>query len=160
MKRCAVISTCLAIGAIHFEVAPSLDSGSFTYTPRRFIARQAVRCWSCARTMGRKLLEPSGSGTSLALNDQNNTYTNLDEEGFHCVLIVKLNPSLTVDRLPKRLRSLMTWENYSEPLVSVEDEDEEDVFAHLLWRQVQHTTDLFCKRWVKEYLTKLQESQS
>lgn len=75
---------------------------------------------------------------------------------------MKPNPPLTVDRLPKRLWILITRENYSEPLIVVEDEDEdededeEDVFAHLMWRQMQHVADFFCKRWVKEYLTKLQ----
>lgn len=33
------------------------------WTPRHFIARQAVRSWNCAPTMGRTSLEPSGSGT-------------------------------------------------------------------------------------------------
>lgn len=69
----------------------------------------------------------------------------------------ELNPLLTVDWLPTCLWILITWENYSEPLISVGDEDEEDVFACFLWKQVQHMTDLFCKRWVKEYLTKLQD---
>lgn len=147
--------------------------------------------------MGRTSLEPSGSGTSLALNGHNDTHSERNQvnlwsprwlvswrslgevqkiwekspqphlecakpgwKGCSLCFYVKLNPSPTVDRAPKRLWILITWENYSEPLISVEDEDEEeeeDVFTHLLWRQVQHMSDLFCKRWVKEYLTKLQE---
>lgn len=39
MKRYGVIFSCMAIRAIHIEVAPSLDTGSFINALRRFIAR-------------------------------------------------------------------------------------------------------------------------
>lgn len=40
VKRYGVIFTCLAIRAIHIEVAPSLDTDSFINALRRFIARR------------------------------------------------------------------------------------------------------------------------
>lgn len=39
VKRYGVIFTCLAIRAIHIEVAPSLDTDSFINALRRFIVR-------------------------------------------------------------------------------------------------------------------------
>lgn len=33
------------------------------------------------------------------------------------------------------------------------------VYAHCRWRQVQYMSDLFWKRWIKEYLPQLQEPQ-
>lgn len=43
VKRYAVISSCLAIGAIHFEVAPSPDSDSVIYTVHRDALQQDRR---------------------------------------------------------------------------------------------------------------------
>lgn len=37
--------------------------------------------------------------------------------------------------------------------------DEKDQYARRRWRQVQYLSDLFWKRWIKEYLTLLQERQ-
>ncbi|GAA6094044.1 uncharacterized protein LOC120475405 [Tachysurus ichikawai] len=35
----------------------------------------------------------------------------------------------------------------------------EDIYARQRWRQVQYISDLFWKRWTKEYLPQLQEQQ-
>ena len=35
----------------------------------------------------------------------------------------------------------------------------EDLYARRRWRQVQYMSDLFWKRWIKEYLPQLQERQ-
>lgn len=52
LKRYGVIFTCMAIRAIHTEVASSLDTDAFINALRHFIARRGqVR--SCAQIMGR-----------------------------------------------------------------------------------------------------------
>lgn len=37
--------------------------------------------------------------------------------------------------------------------------NKEDVYSHQRWRQVQYLSDVFWRRWLKEYLPSLQERQ-
>lgn len=37
--------------------------------------------------------------------------------------------------------------------------DKDDIYARRRWRQIQYMSDLFWKRWIKEYLPQLQERQ-
>ncbi|XP_077073702.1 uncharacterized protein LOC143724510 [Siphateles boraxobius] len=92
---------------------------------------------------------------------------NLDEEGlqtFFCECEAILNsrpitmPSNDINDLealtPQHLLLLKTNPNLPPGLF-----DKDDTYARKRWRQVQYMSDLFWKRWTKEYLPQLQERQ-
>lgn len=82
MKRYAVISTCLAIGAIDFEVAPSLDF--FHIYSKMLYSKTGGQMLELCSDNGTNVVgaEPSGSGASLALNDHNDTYSERNHVNF------------------------------------------------------------------------------
>lgn len=92
---------------------------------------------------------------------------NLDEEGLHTVLceveaIINSRPITKASTDPNDLEALTP--NHllllkTSPSLPTGNYQEVDVYAHRRWKQVQYMSDLFWRRWVKEYLPQLQERQ-
>uniref|UniRef100_A0AAZ1XPU5 CCHC-type domain-containing protein n=1 Tax=Oreochromis aureus TaxID=47969 RepID=A0AAZ1XPU5_OREAU len=92
---------------------------------------------------------------------------NLDDEGLCTVLceaeaIVKSRPVTKASTDPNDLEALTP--NHllllkTKPLIPPGVFQKGDVYGRRRWRQVQYMSDLFWKRWVKEYLPQLQERQ-
>ena len=208
VKRYGVIFTCLAIRAIHIEVAQSLDTDSFINALRRFIARRgqvkemrsdngtnftgaerelkaAVELWNQKQVSDVMLQRgikwsfnpPAGShhggswerlirSIRKVLNSTLKVQC-LDEEGLHTLLceaesIINGRPitkaSLDLNDLealtPNHLLLLKT-----SPILPPGVFEPTDMYASRRWRQIQYMSNLFWKRWVKEYLPQLQERQ-
>ena len=92
---------------------------------------------------------------------------NLDEEGLHTVLceveaIINGSPITKASTDPNDLEALtpnhLLLLKTSSSLPPGEFQ-RDDIYAHRRWRQVQYMSDLFWKRWTKEYLPQLQERQ-
>ena len=208
VKRYGVIFTCLAIRAIHLEVAPSLDTDSFINALRRFIARRgqvqelrsdngtnftgaerelrtAIEQWNQLQINGVLLQKgikwtsnpPAGShhggswerlirSVRKVLNSTLKVQ-NLDEDGLHTVLceveaIINGRPITKASTDPNDLEALTP--NHllllkTLPSLPPGVFQGTDMYVRRRWRQVQYMSDLFWKRWVKEYLPQLQERQ-
>lgn len=208
VKRYGVIFTCLAVRAVHIEVASSLDTDSFINALRRFIARRgqikelrsdngtnfvgaerepkrAMDEWNLGQitdALSYKGIKwtfnpPTGShhgGTwerlirsiRKILNSTLRTQ-NLDEEGLHTVLcevesILNSRP-LTKESTDSNDLEALTPNHLlllkSKPSLPPGLFHKEDSYARRRWKQVQYISDLFWKRWTKEYLPQLQERQ-
>lgn len=91
----------------------------------------------------------------------------LDEEGLHTVLceveaIINSRPITKASTDPNDLEALTP--NHllllkTQPSLPPGEFQEADLYARRRWRQVQYISDLFWKRWSKEYLPLLQERQ-
>lgn len=214
VKRYGVIFTCLAIRAVHIEVASSLDTDSFINVLRRFVARrgqvvdirsdngtnfvgaerelrQAIEGWNqeqISNILLKKNIKwtfnpPAGSHHGGAwerlirsvrkvlnstLRSQNQTLSNLDEEGFHTLLcevesILNGRPLTNASVDPHDLEVLTP--NHRMLLLKTSQSlppgvfEKADLYTRRRWKQVQYMSDLFWKRWVQEYLPQLQERQ-
>lgn len=208
VKRYGVMFTCLAIRAVHIEVAPSLDTDAFINALRRFMARrgqvqeirsdngtnfvggerelrEAIRGWNQAQ-INDVLLQrevkwifnpPAGShhggawerlirSVRKVLNSVLKVQ-NLDEEGLHTVLceveaVINGRPITKASTDPNDLEPLTP--NHllllkTSPSLPPGQFQRNDIYSRRRWRQVQYMSDLFWKRWTKEYLPQLQERQ-
>ena len=91
----------------------------------------------------------------------------LDEEGLHTVLceveaIINSRPITKASTDPNDLEALTP--NHllllkNQPSLPPGEFQAADLYAQRRWRQVQYISDLFWKRWTKEYLPLLQERQ-
>lgn len=91
----------------------------------------------------------------------------LDDEGFHTVLceaeaMLNEHPITKLTEDPNDLEALAP--NHllvmkGKPILPPGLFDKEDLYARRRWKQVQYITDLFWKRWIREYLPLLQEHQ-
>ena len=206
VKRYGVIFTCLAVRAIHIEVASSLETDTFILALRRFIARrgqvkriysdngtnlvggerelrEAIAQWNnekihncliqreiewhfspplashyggtwerCIRTI-RKVLN------AISKEQQ------LDDESFLTLMteveaIVNGRPLTTSsddprDDQPITPNHLLLLDR--EPSLPPGIFDKNDIYPRKRWRQVQYMSDLFWKRWTREYLPLLQQ---
>ncbi|KAL3979219.1 Rab5 GDP/GTP exchange factor [Sarotherodon galilaeus] len=208
VKRYGVIFNCLAIRAVHIEVASSLDTDSFINALRRFIARrgqvQELRSDNGTNFVGaerelRRAMEewnqekisdalslkgvkwifnpPTGShhggawerlirSVRKVLNSTLQTQ-HLDEEGLQTALcevesILNSRPITLESTDPNDLEALTP--NHllllkSNPSLPPGLFRRDDLYARKRWRQVQYISDLFWKRWTKEYLPQLQQRQ-
>ena len=208
VKRYGVIFTCLAIRAIHLEIARMLDANSFIIALRRFISRRgqvkeirldngtslvggekelrlAIKDWNqeqihnflvqkeikwilnpptashrggvwecCIRTVQKVL--------NAVVKEQI-----IDEESLVTLLckvegIVNSRPLTKVCRDSKDLEPLTP--NHllllrGQPSLPPGTFGEDDLYSRKRWRQIQYLTDIFWRRWVREYLPGLQERQ-
>ncbi|KAI7802084.1 hypothetical protein IRJ41_024663 [Triplophysa rosa] len=186
VKRYGVIFTCLASRAVHLELANSLDTDACINALRRFISRrgqvehllsdngtnfigaetelkealsklnqtkiQEVLCqkgikWSFNPPAGshfggvwERLIRMLWKILTAVLQQQK-----LDDDGLHTVLS---SPN------PNHILLLK-----GKPCLSPGLFEEHDLYIKRRWKQVQYISDLFWKRWVKEYLPLLQERQ-
>ena len=91
----------------------------------------------------------------------------LDEESLHTTLceveaILNSRPITKASTDPNDLEALTP--NHllllkTAPLMPPGQFQKDDIYARRRWRQVQYMSNLFWKRWVKEYLPQLQERQ-
>ena len=208
VKRYGVLFTCLAVRAVHIEIAHSLDTSSFLHALRRFIARRgqpnvirsdnetnlvsgqreiqtAIKDWNqdkiqdfltqrhitwifnppmgshqggvwerCIRTV-RKIL-------SALLKQQT-----VDDECLHTFMcevesIMNGRPLTKVSDDPNDLETLTS--NHllllrPGPSLPPGVFDESDMYTKRRWRQAQYLSDVFWRRWLKEYLPELQRRQ-
>ena len=208
VKRYGVIFTCLAIRAIHLEIARTLDTNSFIMALRRFISRtgqvKEIRSDNGTNLVG------SEKELRLAIKDwnqeQNHNYLVqketkwifnpptashhggvwercirtvrkvlnavvkeqiIDEESLVTLLcevesIVNSRPLTKVSGDSKDLEPLTP--NHllllrGQPSLPPGTFGKDDLYSRKRWRQIQYLTDIFWRRWVREYLPGLQERQ-
>ncbi len=208
VKRYGVIFTCLAIRAIHLEIARTLDTNSFIMALRRFISRR-----------GQVKEIRSDNGTNLVGGEKELRLVIKDwnQEQIHNFLVQKeikwiFNPPTAshyggiwercIRTVRKVLKALMKEQIVDEeslttlfcevesivnsrPLTKVSSDSrdlepltpnhllllrrepalppgtfvKDDLYSRKRWRQIQYLTNIFWKRWVREYLPGLQERQ-
>lgn len=208
IKRYGVIFTCLAMRAVHIELASSLDTDSCINALRRFMARRgqvkeirsdngtnfvganremkaAIADWNSSdfqhlfHQHGIKWTfnPPAASHHGGAwerlirsirkvLNSTMREQT-LDEESLHTVLceaesIINSRPITKASSDPNDLEALTP--NHllllkTKPTLPPGLFHKDDLYTRRRWRQIQYMSNLFWKRWVKEYLPQLQERQ-
>jgi len=210
VKRYGVVFTCLAIRAIHLEVAHSLDTDSCINAFRRFIARRGqvkkirsdngtnfvgakrelqeeIDKWNQAKisdTLSQQNIEwefnpPSGSHFGGVWERQIRTIRKvlftllreqtiqLDDEALQTLFceieaIINSRPITRVTDDPNDLEALTP--NHLLLLQSKQSLPpglfgKEDNYGRRRWRQIQYISDIFWKRWIREYLPLLQERQ-
>lgn len=91
----------------------------------------------------------------------------LDDEGFHTVLceaeaMLNDRPITRLSEDPNDLEALTP--NHllllkGKPVLPPGLFDKRDVYARRRWKQTQYISDIFWKRWIREYLPLLQERQ-
>lgn len=208
VKKYGVIFTCLAIRAVHIEVASLLDTDSCLNAIRRFVARrgqvkilrsengtnfvaaerelrQSIEKWNNQKIQDHLSQQgirwvfnpPTGSHHGGAwerliysirkiLNATIREQV-LDEECLQTVFceaeaIINSRPitatSSDVNDLealtPNHLLLLKTKPSLPPGLF-----DKDDLYSRRKWKQVQYVSDLFWKRWCREYLPQLQQRQ-
>lgn len=92
---------------------------------------------------------------------------NLDEEGLHTVLceaeaIINSRPITRASTDPNDLEELTPNHLLLLQIMSslpIGQFKKKDIYAHRRWKKVQYMSDLFWKRWTREYLPLLQERQ-
>ena len=208
VKKYGVIFTCLAIRAVHLEVATSLDTDACLNAIRRFIARRgqvremysdngtnfrsadselkkSIKEWNTSQIVNKMQHKgvqwhfnpPAGShhgGSWERLIRSVRKILNvtvkeqlLDEEGLHTLLceaeaVINSRP---ITKPSSDLNDLEALTPNHLLLLKVKPElppgvfNKDDQYANRRWRQVQYLSDVFWKRWCKEYLTQLQERQ-
>lgn len=208
VKRYGVIFTCLAIRAVHLEVASSLDTDACLNAIRRFIARrgQVREMYSdngtnfrAAESELRKMMSewntskiethlqqkgvqwhfnpPTGShhgGAWERLIRSVRKILNatvkeqvMDEESLHTLLceaeaIINGRP---ITKASSDINDLEALTPNHILLLKVKPElppgvfSRDDQYTTRRWKQVQYLTDIFWKRWCREYLMQLQERQ-
>ncbi len=208
VKKYGVIFTCLAIRAVHIEVASSLDTDSCLNAIRRFVARrgqvkvlrsdngtnfvaaerelrQSIEKWNNQKIQDHLSQQgikwvfnpPTGShhgGVWERLIRSIRKILNatvreqvLDEECLQTVFceaeaIINSRPitaaSSDINDLevltPNHLLLLKTKPSLPPGLF-----DQDDLYSRRRWKQVQYVSDLFWKRWCREYLPQLQQRQ-
>ena len=205
-KRYGVIFTCMAVRAVHIEVASSLETDTFILALRRFIARrgQVKRIYSDNGTNltggERELREAISRWNNEQINDALlqkeiewhfspplashyggtwercirtirkilnaiSSEQHLDDESFQTLMIevesiINGRPLTKSSEDPKDEEPLTP--NHllllnREPSLPPGIFDRNDLYTRRRWKQVQYLSDLFWKRWTREYLPLLQQ---
>ncbi|XP_071479632.1 uncharacterized protein [Diadema antillarum] len=164
VKRYGVMFTCLAVRAVHIEKADSLNTDSCIAAIRRFIARrgavQVMRSDNGTNLVGakRELKREIDAWNQAQINDallQRNIQWSCNPPGGSHHGGVWERQIRTVRELLFNLVKQQTLDDEVPPTVSRET----DVYARRRWRQVQYMSDMFWRRWTKEYLPQLQQRQ-
>ena len=205
-KRYGVLFTCLAVRAVHIEVAHSLDTSSFINALRRFIARrgsprvirsdngtnltsgekelrEAIGGWNKSK-IGEFLLQKEvrwvfnppaashmGGIWERMIRSVRKVFNALlknqspNDEGLSTLMceveaILNSRPLTKVSDDPNDLQALSP--NHllllrAGPECPPGIFAKNDQFTQKRWRQVQYLSDMFWKRWTKEYLPSLQK---
>ncbi|KAL4009002.1 hypothetical protein ACER0C_002854 [Sarotherodon galilaeus] len=185
VKRYGVIFTCLAIRAVHIKVQELRSDNGTNFVGAERELRRAMEEWNQQRISDALSLKgvkwifnpPTGShhggawerlirSVRKVLNSTLQTQ-HLDEEGLQTALcevesILNSRPITLESTDPNDLEALTP--NHllllkSNPSLPPGLFRRDNLYARKRWRQVQYISDLFWKRWVKEYLPQLQQHQ-
>jgi hypothetical protein len=211
VKCYGVMFTCLAVRAVHLEVADSLDTSSYINALRRFLARRG-QC--------KKLRSDNGTNFVGAQAELKKAIDSWNTNQIHAFMLQKnvdwdFNPPAgshhggVWERMIRTVRKLLNSVLGQQPIRKLDSEcfrtflceveailndrpitklsdqhddlealtpnhlllmkrqpslppglfPKEDIYAKRRWRLVQYMSDLFWKRWVREYVPLLQERQ-
>ncbi|KAK0140007.1 hypothetical protein N1851_023079 [Merluccius polli] len=176
VKRYGVIFTCLTCHAVHLEVAHTMDTDSCINAIRRFI---------CRRGQVKEIKSDNGTNFISANRELKQALQNLNQNKIQNTLRqdgIKLtfNPPHGAhhggvwERLIQQVKRILcsvtkqqivddealnTIFCEGKPILPPGLFDKRETYGRRRWKQVQYISDLFWKRWAKEYLPTIQQRQ-
>ena len=178
-KRWGYLITCLATRAVFLEVAPSLQTDDFILLLRQFISR---------RGPPKEIRSDRGTNLVGANRELREALEELNQKKIESEMMKRrikwvFHPPAAPHMSGVWERLVQTAKKHLKMIIGDRPEDlealtpnhfllqrriaglppgtfvKEDYLGRKQWRKVQYMTDLFWKRWIHEYLPKLQERQ-